>query len=197
MIRGDVYGHVGRATIFALALGCNRPVGCAPVGDLLESPSERRGAASQSMGAGPVVDCPDGLARCSQGVVEVSRLATLALPCTTPEKSCACPWQAVGACAAGCAAEGVEIVVAEELSLRQLCAPAHGSSSFAFAPLGPIAADACEEAQLYRCAGGGVIDCNAHRVVALCSHGCSAEGSFVDDEWPVGREAAFAILCSR
>ncbi len=152
----------------------------------------------QTVVAGSVMDCPDGLARCSDGIVEVSRLAMIALPCTTPEKSCACPWEAAGTCAAGCVADAVELVIDRGLAVTQLCAPSDGADwKLTVTCLGQVAADPCEESQLYRCAGGMVIDCNAHRVAASCRHGCFAQGAFVDDEGPIGREAAFPILCSR
>ena len=61
-------------------------------------------------------------------------------------------------------------------------------------------ASSCEEGQLYRCAGGLVVDCAAHVVLAVCTHGCFAEGAAIEEDAQdesVSREAAFAILCSR
>jgi hypothetical protein len=146
------------------------------------------------------MDCPDGLARCEGGTVYASRLATIPLPCTAAAPACACPWDPVADCPAACAADGTEVVVERALASKQLCAPAPSATPFAI-PLSP-AADAgpadvvCDEGERYRCASGAVVDCASGRALARCVRGCFAEGTGIDDD-DVGREAAFAVLCSR
>ena len=142
------------------------------------------------------MDCPDGLARCSGGIVETSLLATIPLPCRGTPEQCACPWERAGECGGDCAAEGAEIVVPAARARAQLCAPALDAGSFAIPPLdaGPAG---CDEGQLYRCAGAVVTDCRENAVVARCLRGCVAEGTGVDDETPVTRATATAILCVR
>ncbi len=162
--------------------------------------------------AAPAVDCPDGLARCEEGTVTVSRLATLPMPCNRPGAACACPWEIEAECPYGCAAEGVELVVDRAKAGSQLCAPAPDAGPFASpGPVPPAAAappgapgaspvsgpeDGCDEGDRYRCTGGRVIDCDARRVAGACARGCFADGTSIGDDG-VNREAAFAILCSR
>jgi hypothetical protein len=153
-----------------------------------------------SSGALPLntADCPDGLARCSAGVVSVSRLATLRLPCQGPPGACSCPWDWAAECTSACVADDVELVVERAQADRQLCAPAADAGLFvvpAPAPA-PSPGELCDEGQRYLCAGGQVVDCASGRVVGLCVRGCFAEGTSIDDD-AVSREAAFAILCSR
>ncbi len=168
-----------------------------------------------------VTDCPDGLARCEEGTVSVSRLATLPMPCQGPASACACPWEVAAACSGGCVAEGLELVVERAKAASQLCAPgpgagggvfaaslsppASGTSRASSAPDGgtsqvsaaPDASDApCDEGDRYRCSSGRVIDCAAGLAVGRCVRGCFAEGTSIEDDG-VSREAAFAILCSR
>jgi hypothetical protein len=172
----------------ALALaGCER--GCAGKGMSLSSST---GAIPQ-----PAVDCPDGLARCEEGAVSVSRLATLPVPCRGAAGACTCPWEALAACPRGCAADGVEVVVERARATSQLCAPESDAGAFAGRPWSAMDAgeSPCEEGDRYRCAAGRVIDCEAS-AVGLCPRGCFAEGTAIDDDG-VNREAAFAILCSR
>ncbi len=71
----------------------------------------------------PALDCPDGLARCVGGVLEVAELARIPLPCKPSEGhgQCACPWLAVGECPHGCLSEGVAVVSAPEQAATQLC----------------------------------------------------------------------------
>jgi hypothetical protein len=146
----------------------------------------------------PVVDCPDGLARCEEGTVSVSRLATLPMPCQGPAIACSCPWEAVAeACPGGCAADGVEVVAPRALAAAQLCAPGRDASVFAFLSLLPDAGEAvCDEGARYLCAGGRVVECASRSVVGQCVRACFADGTSIDDDG-VSREAAFAILCSR
>ncbi|HZU84867.1 MAG TPA: hypothetical protein VE987_18175 [Polyangiaceae bacterium] len=143
------------------------------------------------------VDCPDGLARCEDGVVSASRLAALPQPCRGPEAACACPWEQVGACERGCVAEGLVVVVDPGAAMAQLCA-APPDAAPSFRAVDDIRPAWCEEEQLYRCAGGLVTDCGAHAVVASCVRRCIAEDAWIErGAARVGREAAFAILCSR
>ncbi len=145
----------------------------------------------------PVVDCPDGLARCEEGTVSVSRLATLPVPCQGPASACSCPWEAVEACPEGCVADGVEVVAPRALAATQLCAPGRDAGAVA-APLTlPDAGESlCDEGDRYLCAGGRVVECASRSVVGWCLRGCFAERTSIDDDG-VSREAAFAILCSR
>jgi hypothetical protein len=153
-------------------------------------------------------DCPDGLGRCEGATVLASRLGTVPSPCRGPASQCTCPWDPVGDCPAGCAAEGTEVVVDRRLALAQLCAPARDAPVFAvplLAPVPPVAgsggtADAgaavCDEGDRYECTGGEVVDCASGQTMARCVRGCFFEGTSIDDDG-VSREAAFAILCSR
>ena len=147
---------------------------------------------------GPAMDCPDGLARCEDGTVSVSRLATVAMPCRGPASACSCPWESLEDCPGRCAADGVEIVVERARAVGQLCAPG-ADAGILVVPPGP-APDAndvlCEEGQRYLCAGGRVVDCASSEPVGRCVRGCFAEGTSIGDDG-VNREAAFAILCSR
>ncbi len=178
--------------------GCDR--GCMGLGE--------RGVGAAAPGATgalprPAVDCPDGLARCEEGTVSVSRLATLPAPCTGPANACSCPWEAVAACPDGCAADEVELVVDRARAARQLCAPGKDGGVFATSPAaargGVDAAAAetpCDEGNRYVCAAGRVVECASRAAVGLCLRGCFADGTSIDDDG-VSREAAFAILCSR
>jgi len=151
-------------------------------------------------GAAPLnaVDCPDGLARCAGGVVEVSRLARIPQPCTGSPEGCACPWERAADCDRGCAADGLEVVIPRSQAPVQLCAPTPDAGPLAVAPPPPGETPrGCEEGQLYRCVAGDVIACRDNAVAAHCVHGCFAEDAALDDDVDVGREAAFAILCSR
>ncbi|HXN33212.1 MAG TPA: hypothetical protein VN894_15175 [Polyangiaceae bacterium] len=152
------------------------------------------------------LDCPDGLARCSGGTVDASRLARIAQPCRGPESACTCPWERVASCARECVADGLEVVIDRARAATQLCAPEPGAKEGpawkgpAVDPTTAPAAAACDEGQLYRCAAGSVIDCAAHVVRASCARGCFAEGAAIEESAhvePASREAAFAILCSR
>jgi hypothetical protein len=172
----------------------------------------------------PAVDCPDGLARCEDGTVSASRLATLRVPCVGPASACTCPWEAVATCPDGCVADGVEVVIERDRAAGQLCAPGRDAGVLAASPLptgdaGVLAASplptgdavvlaasplpgvdagetVCEEGDRFRCAGGRVVECASAATAGLCLRGCFAEGMSIDDDG-VSREAAFAILCSR
>jgi hypothetical protein len=146
------------------------------------------------------VDCPDGLARCAEGNVEVSLLASIPRPCLRPPAECACPWERVGVCDRGCVVDGIELVMERRYAAAQLCAapPDAGVGMPLSGAIPP--ARACEEGQLYRCDAGRVVDCRENAVIGRCVLGCFADGAAIDaEERPlhVAREEAFAILCSR
>jgi hypothetical protein len=146
------------------------------------------------------VDCPDGLAHCENGMVSVSRLAILPMPCHGPPSACTCPWEVADECASGCAADGVELTVERARDTIQLCAPGPDAGAYA-APLEappspPVSQALCDEGERYRCADGRIIECASSLAIGRCVKGCFAEGTSIGDD-AVSREAAFAILCSR
>jgi hypothetical protein len=197
---------MGVGALLALVSGCER--GCA-WGWLREHRAVTgwgEGRPGESRSPGPlamnVVDCPDGLARCSDGRVEVSRLGSIPRPCRGPESVCGCPWAYVAECDRGCVADGLEVVMDPARAPVQLCAPDVDALTAAREE-GERAAPGlvgCDEGQLYRCSGDAIVDCTRHTVVASCVRGCSDESASVEDGIEghlVTREAAFAILCSR
>jgi hypothetical protein len=150
------------------------------------------------------VDCPDGLARCVDGNVEASRLATIPQPCRRPPPECACPWERVGTCDDGCVVEGIELVMERRYAGVQLCAP-RGDAGVAIPLTGASTpASACDEGQLYRCRAGQVVACRDNAVIGSCASGCFTDQAAIDADLGIGipkttisREEAFAILCSR
>jgi hypothetical protein len=178
---------------------------------LVTLPACERGCASRwftEHGVGPrgvkppaaaplwAVDCPDGLARCSGGIVEASRLATIAQPCKGSAESCKCPWERVGECDQGCVADEVDVVVERDVALRQLCALPPGAGAVARS-LSSRSPAACDEDELYRCVDGSIVACDERAFVAACARGCVRDSASLERDTPVSREAAFAILCSR
>jgi hypothetical protein len=143
------------------------------------------------------LDCPDGLARCTDGNVEASRLAMIAQPCRGPESVCACPWEPAGVCDGRCVADGLELVIERDAAAAQLCAPV--GRAFDLPAAGDrLAPPGCDEGQLYRCAARVVTDCLHRRAIGSCLRGCFAEGASIEDEvGGISREAALAILCLR
>ena len=118
------------------------------------------------------VDCPDGLARCDEGAVRVSRLATRPVPCEGPPERCACPWDRLPDCPWGCAAEGVEVVMNPDQAAIQLCAPPPTARKpFVLTEPPHPAAASCGEGERYRCGGGRVVDCEVATVGARCIRG--------------------------
>jgi hypothetical protein len=209
--------------LLALVPGCDH--GCEP-GWLREHgvpgswpPARGEGRPGESPPPGSlamnVVDCPDGLARCSDGRVEVTRLATIPQPCRGPQSACGCPWAYVAECDRGCVADGLEVVMDRARAPVQLCADGADGADRAHAVIAAaeegergeragVGLVECDEGELYRCVGDGVVDCARRAVVARCLRGCSAESASVEDGLEDGieghrvtREAAFAILCSR
>lgn len=162
--------------------------------------------------------CPDGLARCSGGRVHAAGRLPPETRCS-PE-GCNCPWDDLGACERGCVIEGLELDVARERAVTQLCAPSptQPTSSFALVlPPGalpapaptpakapgagdlpdeePIADIACE-IEKYRCDGGIVFRCDGGRTSLFrCLRGCAEEGGTVLVS--VTPEQASALLCRR
>ena len=186
-----------RLLVFLLTLsllGCER--GCA------RSWFEEHGVAGDGKRHAPgspalnAVDCPDGLARCTGGIVEASRLTMVPQPCRGTPEQCACPWERVAECDRGCVVDGVVVVAEREKASVQLCAPEPDAGPRA-RTLPAASPGRCEEDELYRCASGAVVACTEGAVVGVCVHGCFAEGASVDREIDMSREAAFAILCSR
>ena len=176
-----------------LASGCER--GCART---WLNEHGVRGGQVKPPAASPLtaVDCPDGLARCSAGVVEVSRLTSIPQPCKGSSEECACPWDRLGECERGCVADELDVVVERGAALRQLCAPSPEAGAVARVLASPPPSR-CDEEQLYRCAGSSIVSCAEHAVVGICTRGCTSEGASLEGDNPVTREAAFAILCSR
>jgi hypothetical protein len=173
--------------------GCQR--GCARRW-VEERSAEKAAPGGPSTPAMNAIDCPDGLARCSGGVVQVSRLASIPLPCTGPVEHCTCPWERATECELACAVDDVEVVLEAAKAGRQLCAPPQDATPFVRA-MHAAATVGCDEEELYRCAAGAVVACAEKAVVATCVRGCATEGGSVGGEGVVSREAAFAILCSR
>jgi hypothetical protein len=161
------------------------------------------------------IDCPDGLARCVDGVVEVSRVFSYASPCVGPPDKCTCPWERVVACDRGCAADDVEIVLAREKAGAQLCAPAAAevfarphvvaneadgaTPSFALARA-LCGGGAGADPEPYRCAAGNVVACATDggdsAVIATCLRGCAEDPSYLEDD-RLTRDQAVALLCRR
>jgi len=137
------------------------------------------------------IDCPDGLARCVDGVVEVSRLAEVPARCSG--KGCACPWDALAKCPRGCAAPGVE-VLAHGVPTRVCAAAADQGLA---RPAGAPAVGTCGEPGLTTCAGAVVVVCEAAgpRAVGVCARGCIEDGEALED---LRDDAArVALLCRR
>jgi len=141
-------------------------------------------------------DCPDGLARCRGGIVEVSRLAAIERPCRAPPAQCLCPWARVASCPGACVVDDVEVVLAPSLGPAQLCAPDEHAAPIARPTTVLPPAASCEGA-LYRCAQGVVAPCRERSAGAVCARGCIGEGATVDEGVPVTVEQAAAILCVR
>jgi hypothetical protein len=180
------------ASALALA-GCDRGCG-ALIGRVTVGHGLGTTALGQDLPLGGF-DCPDGLARCEQGVISVSRLATIPSPCRGSPEACRCPWDRAADCPGPCAADGVEVVV-ERSAAAQLCAPQDGPS-FVLPSRAPLPSPGpCEEGDRFECSSGSVVECASNSIAGTCLRGCQRDGGAVDDD-RVNREAAFAILCSR
>jgi hypothetical protein len=173
------------------------------------------------------MDCPDGLARCVEGRIEVSRLAVIAQPCRGPESACACPWEPLAWCGRGCVAPGVELIIERDAAAAQLCAPAVAASASRVSPRpsdqreghagdgggawdGGPGSDGGQPRSGWQewggrngCDEGQLYRCQDGRVVDCTGRAVVAEcpqGCFAEGAFiadDVSREGAFAILCSR
>ena len=208
-------GSIIAVAVFSVALGgCER--GCLSTwlqkkgmttGSDPESPAgggtPARPAGDRSGISLSAVDCPDGLARCGNGIVQVSRAYHYAEPCNGSPELCQCPWERVGDCPIGCAAEGAEVDLPKDRALAQLCAPSPADEAppFAAAPPGDSIAPACDDG--YVCDRGLVIACGPPaRALAKCLAGCAREGQalFADEgmtDDALTPAAARAVLCTR
>ena len=144
-------------------LGCER--GCL----------SKRLASSDAQLPLDLVDCPDGLARCVDGQLQKSKLATV--PGTA-----ACPWVAAGECPGDC----VEGIMIAEQHAAQLCRTEAGAWR-----LERSAAGECDGR--WQCNAAQVIDCPSKQIVAVCTQGC-AMAELEDD---VSEGDAFTVLCRR
>jgi hypothetical protein len=149
------------------------------------------------------VDCPDGLARCIGGAVEVSHVGRIPRPCpsTVRPEECQCPWEAVETCPRGCTEDGTEVVVPSERAAARLCAPDPINPPVRPAVGALVPPGACE-AEGFRCIGSLVVVCVATdaglvaQPLAACVRGCFREGEAMGDE-EADPEGAARILCAR
>lgn len=147
------------------------------------------------------MDCPDGLARCVDGRVQASRLFSYPAHCSGPPEQCSCPWDNLGSCKRGCVVEGADVVVARDHAWAQLCSPT-AADVFSRPPIAPpeLPISLCSEAT-YRCTGDVVVACEMDgatmkpRPLAACLRGCAEDGSAIDDDEGISRDAAIALLC--
>ncbi len=196
---------VALLSLMALALaGCER--GCLTTWLEEQGIGARAGGARAAADdAGPFVlggtDCSDGLARCTNGRVEVSRAAHLPYPCggaTERSGACVCPWEAVGGCESGCASDGLEIVAPPDVAREQLC----NAADLVLRPLLPsersvvsICAEegfSCREGIVQLCARTG----QPAQRIAGCVEGCAHDVQ-VDHGDRVTPDGAATILCRR
>ena len=205
------------ATAAVALAGCDR--GCASLWTDWQTLDPRTAGSSPGSGsatapgggrASPLgIDCPDGLARCEDGRVWVSRLTTLPATCGRASAPCVCPWDSIASCLGACAAEGAVAVIERDRAAVQMCAPERRTDPEARpeAPfVRPLPLDSqvpsnCDEDDAYRCSDSVVVDCaladkGGARGVGRCSNGCSSSGVVLFGEG-IDRESAFAILCSR
>jgi hypothetical protein len=143
------------------------------------------------------LDCPDGLARCRDGVVEVSVLATIPHPCAGAPESCVCPWTQLGTCGHACTVDGLELVVEREHAEAQLCAPA-AADALSRAPDATTPLVPCD-VRGYRCDGNVLEQCDddgaTPRALAVCTHRCAEPGGVIDADGVTGDQAV-ALLCA-
>jgi len=148
--------------------------------------------------------CPEGLARCRDGVVEVSRAYTPPGACS-PE-GCRCPWDRLITCKRGCVVDGMEMEMPRENAEKQLCAGDIGPAVARPAPPGfvpdggpadPEVLEAYCEVERFHCAQGTLYRCDSGQAkpVVQCQGGCvQGEALVVED---ISVEAATALLCVR
>jgi hypothetical protein len=209
-------GSVATLAALALALaGCER--GCLStwlveqgVGRTPDTPRSgtpsHGGTGPQVAPSGPSVelggtDCSDGLARCTDGNVEISLMGHVPHPCAAPKErsaACACPWKVAGRCSAGCVSEGLEVAAAPEVALVQLCAPVEAVSRPVLATEATVVTICADDG--VSCVDGIVRSCAARgqpaQLVSVCVHGCAPGATLDPDDLRTGNGPA-AILCRR
>ncbi len=149
------------------------------------------------------IDCPDGLARCVGGSVEVSRLARVPDPCVGRPAECACPWDVVATCPRGCVADELVVDITASLSATQLCALDDGEAVARAITSATRVAYECGEDDNHVCVAGTVAHCELSvadgarraRPVATCLLGCADDGATLEDI--VDDRQATALLCAR
>ena len=143
------------------------------------------------------VDCPDGLARCVGGVVQVSELAQRPDPCHGSPETCACPWTVAARCPGSCVADGVEMLLAPGYPFSHLCLdpptiPPFARPLAADSPL-PALGDACE-GQQFLCIASTVVACEpTPHGVGACVSGCASDRGLSE---PLTPAQASALLCT-
>lgn len=150
-------------------------------------------------------DCSDGLARCVAGHVEVSRLGHVPHPCEPRAGvTCACPWDDVGACEVGCAAEHLEISAEPDAAKSQLCSPRRAVERELLPD--EVPRDVCAGLG-FSCVDNVVRECSEIgrpvRAIARCIDGCASgvnvpliEGTDRPGA-PTRLDGVVAILCRR
>jgi hypothetical protein len=198
---------VRRARVFAVVALAALPLAGCKRGWLADWLKGHNATSEPPPAAAPfvnAVDCPDGLARCIGGVVEVSRVARVPQPCPpgAEKKTCTCPWDAVDKCDRGCAAEGAEVVAPPDRAAARVCASDPLNPVARPAPLAVAPSGACDD-DGYRCVQSLVVACDEAedagwraRVVAACARGCVHEGESLREE-EADFEGATRILCAR
>jgi hypothetical protein len=189
--------------VLVLALGgCER--GC--LAGWLSDRGVATGPKPPGQGSAPqlaAIDCPDGLARCGNGIVQVSRAYHYADPCTGSPEQCTCPWERLGDCPKGCVVDGLVVDEPRDRAMSQLCAPAatarDGGVELSGPPPGDEVVSACDAS--FVCEHGVVIACGPPaRAVGACTAGCAREGQSMDtddESAPLTPGAALAVLCRR
>lgn len=134
-------------------------------------------------------DCPTGLARCTEGAVEITEGRT-ACP------GCPCAWKRVKVCSRGCIVEDVTFV-RDPRAAESLCRPSTAEHFATNPPLDAAADEACtNEGERFLCRHGTVFACPSASAVpvALCTNGCADEGETVADP-SIDIAAATALMC--
>jgi len=183
--------------LFVVALvGCER--GCLATKTSSTS-STRSGSASDLSGT----DCSDGMVRCVQGRIEVSRLAHLPHPCGDPnalEKrgACTCPWDVIGQCSSGCAEDALEVLATADAGAAKVCR-ADGPVARPILPGDPFEPSVCSFEGV-QCADGIIRHCDGagrpSRAIALCFSGCDPAVG-IDHGAPANPDGVSMILCRR
>jgi hypothetical protein len=134
-------------------------------------------------------DCPTGLARCIDGVVEVSAGRS-----SCP--SCPCAWTRQLGCPSGCAIENEELV-REPNEAASLCKSLQVPATRPALDAG--SATCPNEGERFLCQAGTVWACpkNDSAVpVAVCTRGCAREGETLEDP-RVDVGGATSVMCIR